>query len=54
MFFVLLWQMLAEPHRRLVSSCSLLEINDPTKKDKKHIREVFLLNDMLLVGHVTR
>lgn len=41
--------MLAEPHRRLVSSCSLLEINDPTKKDKKHIREVFLLNDMLLI-----
>ncbi|XP_071492110.1 uncharacterized protein [Diadema antillarum] len=40
---------LAEPHRRLVSSCSLLEVNDPTKKDKKHIREVFLLNDMILV-----
>ncbi|XP_063953786.1 IQ motif and SEC7 domain-containing protein 1-like isoform X1 [Lytechinus pictus] len=40
---------LAEPHRRLVSSCSLLEVNDPTKKDKKHIREVFLLNDMILI-----
>ncbi|XP_022082588.1 uncharacterized protein LOC110974929 isoform X3 [Acanthaster planci] len=40
---------LAEPHRRLVHKCSLSEVYDPTKKDKKHLRHVFLFNDMLMV-----
>ncbi|XP_038061907.1 IQ motif and SEC7 domain-containing protein 1-like isoform X2 [Patiria miniata] len=40
---------LAEPHRRLVRDCSLSEVYDPTKKDKKHPRHVFLFNDMLMV-----
>ncbi|XP_072051296.1 IQ motif and SEC7 domain-containing protein 1-like isoform X2 [Amphiura filiformis] len=41
--------MLAEPHRRLVCTCSLMEVYDPAKKEKKHIREVFLFNDLLVV-----
>ncbi|XP_033114704.1 IQ motif and SEC7 domain-containing protein 2-like isoform X2 [Anneissia japonica] len=40
---------LSQAHRRLVCSVSLLEINDPSKREKKHFREIFLFNDMLVV-----
>ncbi|XP_076447956.1 uncharacterized protein LOC143284806 isoform X3 [Babylonia areolata] len=42
---------LALPHRRLVCYCRLYEVHDPNKKEKPglHQREVFLLNDLLLV-----
>ncbi|XP_071960498.1 uncharacterized protein [Antedon mediterranea] len=43
---------LSQPHRRLVCSVSLLEINDPSKREKKHFREIFLFNDMLVVTKV--
>ncbi|XP_033647680.1 IQ motif and SEC7 domain-containing protein 1-like isoform X4 [Asterias rubens] len=43
---------LAESHRRLVRDCSLSEVYDPTKKDKKHQRHVFLFNDMLMITKI--
>lgn len=45
-------QQLALPHRRLVCYCRLYEVHDPNKKEKigLHQREVFLFNDLLLVG----
>ena len=45
-------QQLALSHRRLVCYCRLYEVHDPNKKEKigLHQREVFLFNDLLLVG----
>jgi len=42
---------LAEPHRRLVCYCRLLEISDIGRRERSgaHQREVFLFNDLLLV-----
>jgi len=46
-------QVLALPHRRLVCYCRLFEVVDPNKRERgsaQHQREVFLFNDMLMVG----
>ena len=44
--------MLSLPHRRLVCYCRLFEVPDPNKLQKLglHQREIFLFNDLLVVG----
>jgi hypothetical protein len=45
-------QVLSLPHRRLVCYCRLFEVPDPNKPQKLglHQREIFLFNDLLVVG----